>query len=130
MSETITLNLGPGSESSGDGWTYKHTYELVEVVDPDAGPCKDCDKPMVRVKAKQHVNHNETKYTQTFDFLYAHADGDAPHLDTFGSYKLSGAVKPRCPKCKAYGTVEFRQLAYGNETECPCGYRNYASIGD
>lgn len=116
----------PGRSERGDGYDYTHTYEILAVLDANAGPCKDCDKPMVCLKAKQHVNHNGHQYAHTLDFLYAHADGSEPHNGV-----ITNCVKPKCPKCGQYDTLTYQQQAYGDATDCTaCGYHHFYDIGD
>lgn len=125
MPETQLYPL-PVREEHGPDYDYTATYEVLSVLSPNAGPCQTCDKPMVRLLAKQHVNHNGYQYTHTFDFLYAHADGSEPH-----DGKITGCVKPKCPQCGKYGSLVFQMQAYGDVTDCTaCGYNHWYDIGD
>lgn len=115
-----------GIDSSGKPWSYSHTWEVLSVAKADAGPCIDCGKPMAALNARQHVTHNGIESRRTLGLpVYAHADGSEPHLAP-----AADRPHPQCPKCKAYGTLTYRQLPYGDETTCTCGYRHYYSIGD
>lgn len=116
----------PGREESGEGYTYEHTYEILAVLDGNAGPCATCDKPLVRLDAKQHVVHNGYRYSMRFDFLYTHRDGTDPHTGIREETRPRG----RCTKCSAYA-VTAKQEAYGDRTICAaCGHQEFHSIGD
>lgn len=102
------------------------------VAELDAGPCVVCGKPMARLDVTKHTDHNGYEYDQRAGTYYhAHRDGSAPcsNVTAYGTFP-SYAVQPRCPSCRAYGTLTTAQLAYGDRTTCPCGHDVYRSIGD
>ncbi len=116
----------PRREEHGPGCDYMHSYEVLSVLDDNAGPCKVCDKAMVRLLVNQHVNHNDYQYTMRLDFVYAHADGSAPHDGS-----ITNCVKPKCPQCGRYGTVMHQMQAYGDARDCSaCGWHDFYDIGD
>jgi hypothetical protein len=121
----VTYSL-PDAEGSGDGWTYRHTWTVNQVADPDAGPCKVCGRPTVRLDVTQHVQHNEARYDQHLDWIYAHADGSEHHGRRERIEPLS-----RCPQCRKWGTWGLTQEAYGDRYTCSaCGHSAWYSIGD
>ncbi len=125
MTQALTYTIPP-REDAGDGWYYRATYDVVAVLDADAGPCKDCNEPMVKVKANQHVDHNGYTYTHSLDFLYLHADGAGPH-----DGNITNCVQERCTQCRAYGTTTTRDTGYGDEVNCSaCGHSAYFDRGD
>jgi hypothetical protein len=128
MTETAAVQYQlPVRDESGENYTYHHHYEVLAVLDADAGPCVTCDRPTVRLKAKQHVLHNGSAYTMNHD-MYAHADdGTGEHADP-----VHQPLRPkaRCHKCSAY-TITSTQEAYGDRTDCTtCGNSEWYSIGD
>lgn len=124
MSLTERYPLSSRDEAS-EGYTYHHHWEVLSVADANAGPCEICDRPMVRLVARMHVNHNGYKYGHTMDFIYTHADGAGQHEDS------PNRPKTHCPKCKAWGTLTTQQQAYGDRTDCSaCDYTHWYDIGD
>jgi len=123
--ELSEYKLPVGNESTHEYYKYSYYYEALEILNPDAGPCITCDKPMVRLRAKQFINHNEVKYTQISDIMYAHADGSEPHAGFYNH------PKAKCPDCSQYGTLTTQQLPYGDLTTCShCHQQSYFPIGD
>ena len=116
----------PVADEASEHHTYHHHYEVLDVLDPDAGPCDRCGKSTVRLLATQYVDHNGYSYVQTLDFMYAHADGSEHHGR--GNFLRP---KQRCPRCLRYGTCATTQEAYGDRTHCDaCGYDHWYDIGD
>lgn len=127
---TLSQNLPVREETFRTGTVERRTYEIVSVLDPNAGPCKVCDKPMARVDVIEHLDRDGRVYDDRLSFVavHIHADGSAPHNGS-----IINCVKPQCPQCGQYGTLKTELQAWGDSVTCEtpgCDYRAWYSIGD
>jgi hypothetical protein len=122
-------------------------WEILEGIATDrfGYHCSTCGKDMVHVYYRWS---NEMDHLVTIDQVnedhhldgWRHADGSSYH----GEFYVDGSLLPRCQGCGYEGgmhchqchegeSLTYRQLAYGDQTDCTtpgCGYSSYYSIGD
>lgn len=121
----VTYVLPEINDDLGNGNFYEARFELLNVLNPDAGPCEHCDKHVARLSVREHVNHNGTEYTMSLN-KYAHTDGSEAHERT-----KHMQPKSHCSKCDVWGTIKHVQEAYGDRVTCTnCGDEHWYSIGD